>query len=754
MIKKSFCATGSGFTLRSKTGKPAHHFKVRSLAAAVALSLCSGMNISAAVLEEIIVTAQKREQKLQDVGISVTAFSGDQISELGYTDTVDITAQVPGLQLQQFHPSITVFNIRGISQNDFGDQLEAPVAVYVDEAYVGAMGAIHGGLFDIERVEVLRGPQGTLFGRNATGGLLHFVSRKPTEELEGYASLTLAEYDQVKFEGAISGAIAEGILGRLSVSTNKHDGILENRVGSDLRDADRYSVRGQLQIALGEDGSLNLKAGYSENDEQGNAYDLVNAVGDGFGGLGRAILPTEDIYGVGPGTGLTPFIEPDNDGLEGSFDQTGFFEKDAFGLTAKLTWEFDGVTFTSVSDYLSMDKDYVEDADSSPIRYFEFATTQEYDQFSQELRLNGETDSMRWVAGLYYLDMETDNTSGIVIEGAFLGAPAGLIPTGVAYELESESKAIFGQVEFDLSDEVTLLAGLRYTEDEREIDSVFVDFLNTDGTPIPFNNATSSLASQEWENVSAKLELDWRPADGALLYASVTRGHKAGNFAQPVFATTFSLLPHDEEELTSYEIGYKGSLSSDRLRINAAAFYYDYSDYQAFSLQGLEQAIFNKDASIKGAEVEVTWLTPVEGLEILLGASVLDAEVEDVNLPDGTVTDRDMPQAPDLSLNGLVRYAWSALGGTLAVQVDAAYNDDSYFSVFNGPEEFEESYTVANANISYTTKDERWKITGFVKNFTDEEYRIYNLDVSAIGIIQNAFAAPRWYGATISYQFN
>lgn len=728
------------------------------LAAAVAMATSAGL--SAAVLEEIVVTAQKREQNLQDVGVSVTAFSGDQIKSLGYTDTIDIIAQVPGLQMQQSHPTVTVFNIRGISQNDFADHLEAPVSVYIDDGYIGAMGAVHGSLFDIERVEVLRGPQGTLYGRNATGGLLHFISKKPTEELEGYGELTVAEYDQIRFEGAVGGSISDGILGRLSFTTNNHDGILKNRVGTDLRDADRYAVRGQLQIELGSDTELNLRAQYSENDETGNAFDLVNAIPNDQG-LARPIAPNEDAWGVGPGLGFPRFREPDKDGLTGSFDSTGKFERETLNLAAKLTWDLsEKVTLTSITDYMKLDKVYSEDSDSSPEFFYIYNSFQEYDQFSQEFRLNGETDNMNWVAGLYYLEMDTDNLSQIDLDPRFFEAdPDAFAPSflfvGVDYKIESQSQAIFGQIDYQFSDNWSLIAGLRYTEDEREANSVFIDELSfpPGNTVFPYNTSVDQDAKQEWENFSAKLELDWRPSENTLTYVSVTRGHKAGNFAQPVFVPSFSLIPHDEEILTSYEIGYKGSLADGRVRINAAAFLYDYEDYQAFSLQGLEQAIFNKDATIKGAEIEVTWLTPIEGLEILFGASVLDGEVEDVSLPSGEVVDRDMPQAPDYSLNGLIRYEWSAFGGLMSAQVDANYNDDSYFSVFNGPAELQDAYSVANANISYTTNDRRFKITGFVKNLADEEYKLYTLDVSAISAIQNSYAPPRWYGATITYNF-
>ncbi|NIB38270.1 TonB-dependent receptor [Pseudomaricurvus alkylphenolicus] len=705
------------------------------------LAIGASSSVSSSVLEEIVVTAQKREQSLQDVGLSVSAFSGDQLKELGYSDTIDIAAQVPGLQLQQFHPSITVFNIRGISQNDFGDQLEAPIAVFTDDAYVGAMGAIHGSLFDVERVEVLRGPQGTLFGRNATGGLIHFVTRKPTEELEGYGMVTLGEYSQIKTEGAISGELSDGLLGRFSFATNRGDGWQKNQIGTDFKQSDSFSVRGQLQFDLSDDATLNLKLQHSETDEIGNTYEVITAEATGVGG-------TAVITG-GPNP-ITGYERPFNDPHNLAVNDLGYFQKEQSGITANLSWDLDKVSFHSVTDFLSLDKDYKEDADGSPIDFFAFFTEQKYDQFSQEFRLNGEGEQYRWVGGLYYLKMDTENRSFIDIN---FQDGSGTIPSGVTYELESESYAVFGQVEYDLSDDWMLLGGLRWTEDERQIDSAFTDFLFTSGEPIVFSPNTTDLADQDWSNYSAKLEIDWRPNQDWLYYASVTKGHKAGNFAQPVFATTFSLLPHDEEELVSYEIGFKGEMADGSLRLNGAIFYYDYKDYQAFSLQGLEQAIFNKDASLKGGEVEVTWLTPVEGLEILLGASFLDSEVEDVVLPDGTVKNREMPQAPELSANALVRYGWEALGGQMAVQLDANYNAEAYFSVFNGQEELEDAYTIANAHISYRTDNDQWRLTGFIKNLTDEEFRVYNLDVSALGFIQNAYAPPRTAGVSVEYNF-
>ena len=211
------------------------------------------MHLHAQLLEEVVVTAQKREQSLQDVGVAVTAFSDDQVENLGFSNTVDITAQTPNVQLYEWSPSYTVFNIRGVSQNDFADHLEPPVAVYVDEAYVSAPGALNGLLFDVERVEVLRGPQGTLFGRNATGGLMHFVSKKPTETNSGYIQASFGERELIEVEGAVGGPIVEDkLMGRVAFKYQEQDGYLETNL-RDLAAKDGIALKGHLLFEVNAD---------------------------------------------------------------------------------------------------------------------------------------------------------------------------------------------------------------------------------------------------------------------------------------------------------------------------------------------------------------------------------------------------------------------------------------------------------------------------------------------------------------------
>ena len=704
------------------------------------------------VLEEIVVTAQKREQNLQDVGLAVTAFSGEALRALGYTDSIDIAAQTPGLNIIQFHPSVTNVNIRGVSQNEFADHLEPPIAMFVDNAYVSAMGGAHVQMFDIERVEVLRGPQGTLFGRNATGGLVHFISAAPTEEADGYASATVGNYGAIQLEGAIGGGLADSLQARLSAALDQNDGYLKNAAGDDLRDADSVAVR--LQVAWQPSDAVDVlaKVHYSQDDGNGNAYQhdatFQNALG-----LGERIADDLDYndFGLGPGTDFNGYRDADGDPFAGEYDDIGFFAREIVGGNLQVTWSLnDSVALTSVTNLVGMEKDYREDADSSPFPYFNFETTQDFDQFSQELRLHGANERLNWQTGVYYLNIDTDIGSSFDLdfftfgEGEDFGQ---VVNTGGHDStVKTKSWALFAQSEYDLGERLSATLGVRYTEDDRKAD--YVGFDNFGGGPnIPDSGDLS------FNNFSYKAQLNWRPSDGVLAYAGITQTHKAGNFRLGIGDPNL-LAPHDEEELRSVEIGWKTNFADGRARLNASAFYYDYADYQAFVVDpttGVIAAldIVNVDAKAVGIEVELA-ASPFSGLDLSLGAAWMDSKVKDVAFPDGaTVRDTELPYAPDFSVNGLARFSWPLGGGTASVQADFNYSDSFCFSVLCAPLDQEGSYVVANARAQYAFPGGRWSVTAFVNNLAEEEYRLYSLDVSGLGIAADAYGNPRTYGVTV-----
>lgn len=732
---------------------------------------------SSLMLEEVVVTANKREQNLQDVGLSVTAFNGNQLKELGYSEPVDIVAQTPGVEMASFHQSYASFNIRGVNQNDFADHLEPPIALYQDNAYIPHQGAARAQMFDVERVEILRGPQGTLFGRNATGGLVHVLSSRPTKEFSGYLDFTAAEYNLFKIEGAVSGSLTDALSARIAFVKNESDGWFENRSGEDLNNQNNYAVRTMFEWDVTDDTMLGLKIhGANNEDESGYAYSHTpTKVGpDGLGvQVGEDeiasypnILGGDDIVAECPGCDILGFNEPDNDSRTGS-SQFGDFHRDIHGATFNLGMSFDNFNLTAITDYLVVDKFMAGDTDGTDREFFLYTTDQHSTSFAQEIRLDGGGSDFRWQTGAYYLTMDSDYLARVDLDVSVYtgGSEPNILQSITDYAIKMDTWAVFGQLEKDITDSLTLTAGLRYTEDDKEIDAVFSDLTVAFGltSPTYFNkDLYPSLAQKNFQNYSGRLQLDWRPNDEWLYYASYNRGHKSGNWAMPVFGleadptareeVNYPSLPHDEEVLESYEVGAKGSFHDGLAVFNASVFYYDYTDYQVFSLRNASQILFNRDATVSGGELELK-LNPMTGLDVVFGASsIWEKTVENVPLPTGS-GDRDLPQSPDFTFNTLIRYEWPVFDGAMAVQTDYSWTDDFFFYAINEPVTHQDSYGVANARVSYTSGDESWQVALWAKNVLDEEYSAFRLDVSSLAICSCAPAAPRWIGATASYRW-
>ena len=775
--------------------------RIYSLLMTSALVAASGVANAQIVTDEIIITAQKKEQGLQSVGIAVTAYNAEQIEALGFQTTTDIVYQTPGLQLYEFSPSITVYNIRGVSQNSFSDNLEGPVAVYIDDAYVSALGAQNQPLFDLERVEILKGPQGTLYGRNATGGLIHYISKKPTDEFEVSGSASIGSYNYHEVEAAVSGPISDNIRGRIAVVDTKEDGYLKS-TNPDVRDAygkDATGAKAIVEIDFSDATSLTLNPYWSKDtDVPTGAYARVEAAQDPATGLGISLGDPADPYSH-------------------SSDKEGRFDREIRGLTAKAEHTFaNDVTLTSITNYNEMDKFYTEDSEGrdlvvgqvfpglagapfADLGVFGFTTDQEFEQFSQELRLSGDTDALSWQAGVYYLDIAQKNSAFVEGVAAFWTNDLG--PVGPSAEdsaalaarndfnLNAESISVFAQGDYELSDKLKLIAGLRVVKDDKEFDAYirYLDFFTgeplvrgldgevqaflgagTDGTtlgPICYSVAVDSRcasdaadpnANFEYTDWAGKLQLDYKMDNGTLLYAGINRGTKGGNWATPSFpdsvrANGLESLSHTEETLWSYEAGAKYSFGFGRL--NVAAFYYDYQDYQAFSLTNFVQNITNNDATVLGAEFELA-MNPAEGLDLLFGGSFLDTEVEGIVTPNGTVINTEMPNAPGVSLNGLARYGFEIGKGELSFQLDGNYNGEQYLEVTNPESSKEDAYFVGNSRIAYAM-DNGVTLSGWIKNITDTEYRVYSLDVAGAPapFINDVYARPRTAGLTISGEF-
>jgi iron complex outermembrane receptor protein len=777
----------------------------------------------AQVLEEITITAQKREQNLQDVGISVSSFSGDQMRALGVTNTVEISDQVPGLSMITFSPNLTVFNIRGVSQNNFTDNLEAPVAVYIDDVYMASMNAINAQLFDIDRVEVLRGPQGTLFGRNATGGVIHYLTNGANEdELNGYIEGTYGNYSNQSVEFALGGGITDSIRGRIAGRTAEMDGYMESKPfpegnplppsGVDIGGVDGWSLRGEMQFDFSDTVMLTLQYKYTEDNEvptggynflpygdAADAYippefqqftnDVILEGGAPPGGLSLEeftsavfFCPSQlDCFAPVNEAGQTIFAGDHPEPFEHYSDYPGFMDRETNSATAIFDWEInDRLNLVSITNYFTLDKFYTEDGDGIPVPIIEFTTEAQFDSFSQELRLSGEGDRFRWVVGGYWLDMETDaNVATVGAPIASVAVDLGFNPDELTnpavlqdYKLESSNWSVFGQGEYDISDDLRLIVGLRWSEDDKEMDFRTAFSSPADGVFVPdlFNLQEAAAAAGsdndtvDYSDWAARLQLDWYITEDVLTYVSYNRGIKGGNFA-PSANVGLDDIRHDEEELDAYELGVKSTLADGLMRLNAAVYYYDYPGYQAFTFGDGTPSINNADAENLGAEIELFW-TPTANWDISLGLALQDSEVDGVQTPQQQVTPagfpvdwpideldgNELPNSPTFSFNYLVRYNFDALAGNVSLQFDGVYYDDQYLEVSNAAGSFQEAYGVHNARVSWWGMGEKLRVSAWVKNLTDEEYKNYALDLGILGAT-TTYGLPQTYGLTAGYHF-
>jgi len=751
--------------------------KVLPLVAAISVSL-SGVASANILTEKIVVTAQKRVQNLQEVGVSVTAFNDQQLKALGWDNSMDVAAQTPGLVATSNTgdtSNIALFSIRGVNQGDFAEGQEAPIAIYNDEVYLSSPGASGAPSFDLARIEVLRGPQGTLYGRNATGGLVHFISNKPTEYFESAIDMTVAEYGQLTVTGFVSGALSDNVQGRLAIYDNKDDGYVSNASGPDYRSDDTTSVRAMVNIDISDETSLLMIARFTDIDTRGGVYNnratkstangpVFCQSGDTDCGAGiryDANGELQEFQGFFDADKSAPtsgsLFDPRNgqldDGIggvhDGAFDFDGGVERESSSLTAILNTEFDnGIFLTSVTDFTTSDKEYREDDDSSALDLVTYVSTADVEQLSQELRIDGDVNKLRWTGGLYFLNIKNE------FSGAFQFPSDGYLPKYIA-DSQTDTVSVFGQIDIDLSEDLLLTAGLRWTEDDKELSyqltgqgAVFADgsdFLYT-GDVYDFERTDSEF--------SGKLQLDWQASDDQLFYAGYNRGTKGGGFNTPSDGFTLaSEVGFEPEVLTSYEVGSKTSFADGNGRFNTSVFYYDYDNYQGFFFSGTTSLLINSKASFVGGEAELTYATD-NGWDFLLGLSVLDTEVNGASNDGATVIeDQQALLAPEVTANLLIRKEWELDGARVAAQVSTNYVGKEYFNLINSEATEAGNYALTNLRMSYFS-DNNWEASVFVNNVFDKEAVTFGYDLSDFGNYSiYVVNPPRWAGVNFKYNW-
>lgn len=697
-------------------------------------------------LEQVVVTAQRREQSAQDVGIALSVISGDQLAARGVTNVNQLQYQTPSLEIvPAFGGGQPQFRLRGVGFDDYATNNTPTVGVYVDEVAYPVPAATQGVLYDIDRVEVLRGPQGTLYGRNTTGGAINFITRRPTDQLSAGVTAEYGRFDSAKVEGFVSGPLGETLKGRLSAVTEQGGAWQRNRAtGEKLGDADRSAVRGQLDWSPTDKVDVLLNAHYGQDKSDGQGLYLLNVpgqVGDTrYNATGWGVSSTfAALAGVSPGA------KPQRDNKSGGGS-----------ITANIDLGF--AKLTSISAYENLKRRELNDWDAKPRSESDTFWGSDVDIYSQEVRLASQgAGPLTWVAGGYYSHQTLDETFLTDFTQSL-----GFI-TNTSYRQKVESISGFGQVEYALTPRLKTILGLRYEHEERDLENFATKI---GGAPL-FNNGDRHTSLNE---LSGKAGVEFQADENVLLYANVSRGVKSGGFTVYNSPQSDQINAFRPEVLWAYEAGFKGDLARN-LRLNGSVFYYDYRDQQVLGVvinptNGAIGRITNAPKSeIYGGELELQW-TPFHGLQITQTASYKKGSYKTFDDVDASSVVKDPVTGlwtgqtidksgvaldfPRISYGGAVSYTWAVGDFDIQAAADYAYRDKA--PSFLGAEYTVASYWLANANLTIQPKDGPWSLGLWGRNIFNEKYdvtRNYFLTSAKIG----AAGRPATYGVRASYAF-
>ena len=688
-------------------------------------------------VDQIVVTARRREERIQDVPGSVTAVAADRLDQFDAVEIGDIQSVAPNLVLHEGDAQNTVAYIRGVGQLDSLAFADPGVGIYLDDVYLGRAQGSFLDVFDVERIEVLRGPQGTLYGRNTIGGAIKFVSKRPTETPEAYASITTGDYGRLDAKAGLSGPIAgDVLLGKASVAYLKRDGYGENTAdGRDDGGKDTIAWRASLLAHLSDRFTWELSTdGSKDNPDTSRTPARETTV---FG----AFLANED-----------PFeIQADFNDLN---------DLSVLGGSSRAVWEITpNATLTSISAYRDMSYDTHLDLDATASPFFGVFVFEEQNQFSQELQLALEFDRLAVVSGLYYFREHDVTESGIF-------GPAIAFISNSLNDQVTRSFAAFTDASFDLTDRLSVSGGVRLTYEEKEFARI-QEFFGATTPLVPQLGAgfrvTDVNVSEEFSNVSPRATVSYDLSDSVTGYASVSRGFKSGGF-DGRSTSDFEALPFSAETLWAYEAGLRGGAFDNRLFGSFAFFYNDYNDLQVSSFTadpnnpGNFAAIFTNAAAARnfGFEMEAV-VRPADGLRFDLAVGYLDAEYQEfIGLNGQDVADQLTPaNAPKWTARLGAEFRKPIGQDTEFVLASAvAYRGDVYPTVSASEVLFQDSYTLVDASAGFEFADGRYALRAVGKNLSDKRYRQQGFDLSdSLGYQLGYYGAPRTWSVTASVRY-
>ncbi|MBB4633151.1 TonB-dependent receptor [Sphingosinicella soli] len=679
----------------------------------------------------IIVQARRVSESILDVPISLTVASGEELNERGVRSLEDIALITPNLTTTGGSAASNSFSIRGLSSTSNNPGIESGIGLYVDDVYIGKSFAFMTALSDIERVEVLRGPQGTLYGRNTVGGAINVFTREPGDTATAGGDITYGNYDYVQARADVSGPISQGALyGALSGIIRKRDGVLKDFArDKSYRDLDVWGLRGKLRAELGEATSVTVIGDVYRD----NSVDGLEDIKEG------ALAP------------LDPF--PLDDRKIGT-NFNSFSHREATGISARLAHDFGGAELVAVTAYREQRVDALIDQDFSVADISFTGRRQHQSQFSQELRLSFDAgESLGFVIGGYYL---SENVAARTT--ANLGMDAiGTSETALTdARIGTEAVAGFGSAEIRFADNLVATIGLRYSHESKDLrfaQSLSPGaFMPIAGIAVEVPEMTDSYSQGA---LTGDATLTYRPSNETMLYASYRRGFKAGGFNATLVATVPDTLDFKAEFVDNYEIGGRANLLDGALRFSGAVFYLDYSDKQEQTRVGTFFQVSNAaSASARGFEFELTG-RPAQWLQIMGGIGYVDAEYDSYPNCDpfgSNCSGNALQNAPKLTLNGAVRVE-KEVGTDLSIVAltQVSHTSNAYIYVDNSPAFRQEAKTLVNARIGIGAVDDAWRLSAWANNLLNSHAIEYSQ--AFLGTTSAYVTTPRTFGLTLSARY-
>ncbi len=740
-----------------------------SITAVISTLICTPL--AAQQLEEVVVTAQKRAESLQDVPVAVSAFQSNQLENFGIEDTKSLQMVTPSLVFNNRGPVAQPF-IRGIGTTLSLLGLEPSVATYVDDQYFPRpMGSIME-LPDIERIEVLKGPQGTLYGRNATGGAIRIVTKDPGDELAGSIKLSAGNYDYFKVSAYAEGALSENFRANFSLLNAQRDGFGEQQEPGldDLDDLDVQTYRTKFVWDASDNVTAKLALDYTKREDTAGSETIdvssnKTIIGQVFPfSIGNSFA--EALGGPTPAGGPIGNVQPTGkaqDDVRSSVDTPN--EQTVFNAQLRFDVDLDGMVFSSITTYQDAESETnTADFDASSLILSDISDLEENDAVSQEFQLLSDNDGDKsWMVGAFYF--ESDGEYQLAFDARDLVVAGFQTLVSPQSRLDTTAWAVFGQATYNFNESWALTAGGRYSSEEKDVEA---------------DSPTGVVKDDDdWSEFTPKVVLEYSN-DFGMAYLSYSRGFKSGGFSYP-YVVGFSDSSVDSEILDMWELGVKADLVDNTLRLNGALYFYDYEDLQVNRNAGLVPGVGivipvenAGGAEILGLEMDLTWVA-TDSLTITAGFNAMETEYTDylatpsvyntMALPGPVVASipydaegDDLIRAPDFAAYISANYEFRlASGATMPLNITYSHKGDYNFDLIPGDatnriDEYEsDAYELLNARLGFTSADENWSVALWGKNLTDEEY--FDEVVAFATAVRATVGAPRTYGVDFTWNF-